>query len=192
MQLDLARIHFPENLEDPFEVYQEKHFQIKQYFFQRAPIPVVIQKKIKELLELHEAFSLCYPNIPIERKKIPEVEVNFSANWANDFHALQNTRTKLKTALVTLLCAQDSATLLEHWYNHELKYAIIWSKIYANTDDAQVNIAQEPDPMRMLQWLRESGMNTSLENIQTERDVLQIELQNELKRLSKFVALASK
>jgi hypothetical protein len=192
MQLDLARIHFPENLEEPFEVYQEKHFQIKQYFFQRAPIPVVVQKKNKELNELHEAFTLCYPNIPIEHKKITEVEVNFSGNWADDFHLLQNTRTKLKTTLVTLLCAQDSATLLEHWYDHELQYAIIWSKIYTNTDDAQVNVTQEPDPMRMLQWLRESGINTSLVNIQNERDALQIELQNELKRLSKFVELASK
>jgi hypothetical protein len=192
MQLDLARIHFPENLEEPFEVYQEKHFQIKQYFFQRAPIPVVVQKKIKELNELHEAFTLCYPEIVVEHKKLPEFEVNFSSNWGQDFQILHHLRTKFKTTLVSLLSAQSSAELLVNWYYCELEYAKNWSQIYKNEDTTQVQVSQEPDPMRMLQMLREMSFNPTIDGMSTERETLPLELQNELKRLSKFVALASK
>lgn len=192
MQLDLARIYFPENLEDPFEVYQEKHFQIKQYFFQRTPIPVVVQKKIKELNELHEAFSLCNPDVQIERKLLPNFEVNFSTQWADDFHVLQNSRTKFKTTLVTLMSAQDSAELLRQWYKAEFSYAKIWAKIYTNTDLANVNVTLEPDPMRILKHLRELEFATTLDNIIALHSSLPNDLQNELKRLSKYVDLANK
>jgi|688.fasta_scaffold38011_8 hypothetical protein len=192
MQLDLARIHFPKNLEEPFDVYQEKHFQIKQYFFQRAPIPVVVQKKIKELNELHEAYLLCYPEASLDEQFKPFLPALFTGNWVDDFHVLQNARTKYKTQLVALISAKNSALLLENWFTEELNYAQIWSQIYKNEDTTHVQVSQEPDPMRMLQWLRELPFNPSIENIEIEQENLQIDLQNELKRLSKFVALASK
>jgi hypothetical protein len=192
MQLDLARIYFPENLEEPFDVYQEKHFHIKQYFFQRAPIPVVVQKKIKELNELHDAYLLCYPEASFDEQYIPFTPSIFTGNWLDDFHVLQNARTKYKTQLVPLISAKNSVLLLGNWFAEELNYAKIWSPIYVQSDLAQVQISQEPDPMRLLQWLRELPFNPSLENIENEHDSLIVELQNELKRLSKFVALASK
>lgn len=188
----MARIHFPENLEEPFDVYQEKHFQIKQFFFQRAPIPVVVQKKIKELNELHEAYLLCYPEASLDEKYAPFSPAIFTWNWLDDFHVLQNARTKYKTQLVALISAKDSALLLGNWFTEELNYAQIWSQIYTQSDLTQVQISQEPDPMRLLQWLRELPFNPSLENIENEQETLIVELQNELKRLSKFVALASK
>jgi len=192
MQLDLARIHFPENLEEPFEVYQEKHFQIKQYFFQRAPIPVVVQKKIKELNELHEAFTLCYPEIVIEHKKLPEFEVNFSSNWGEDFQVLHHQRTKFKTTLVSLLSAQSSAELLENWYNCELEYAKIWSQVYTTQEATNVNLAQESDPMKLLHLLKELDFSQTLENITAQKEHLNPDLQNELKRMTKYVVLARK
>ena len=192
MQLDLARIHFPENLEEPFDVYQEKHFQIKQYFFQRAPIPVVVQKKIKELNELHEAFLLCYPDVPLDEQYTPFLPASFTGNWLDDFHVLQNARTKYKTQLVALISAKSSAKLLENWFTEELNYAQLWSQIYKNEDTTQIQVSQEPDPMRMLQMLREMSFNPTIDGLSTERETLPLELQNELKRLSKFVALASK
>lgn len=192
MQLDLARIHFPENLEEPFDFYQEKHFKIKQFYFQRAPIPVVIQKKIKELTELHEAFTLCYPDVPIESKNPTYRATQFSKNWSEDFHLLQNIRTRFKTNLVGLLSAHDSATLLEQWFNEELNYAQIWSSVYETVDSAEVNVSQEPDPMRTLQLLRELTYKPTLANITEDRESLPIDLQNELKRLRKFVELAAK
>lgn len=192
MQLDLARIHFSENLEEPLEVYQEKHFQIKQYFFQRTPIPVVVQKKIKELNELHEAFLLCYPDVPLDEQYTPFLPASFTGNWVDDFHVLQNARTKYKTQLVALISAKNSALLLEYWFTEELNYAQLWSQIYKNEDTAQIQVSQEPDPMRMLQMLREMSFNPTIDGMSTERETLPLELQNELKRLSKFVALASK
>jgi hypothetical protein len=192
MQLDLARIHFPENLEEPLEVYLEKHFQIKQYFFQRAPIPVVVQKKIKELNELHEAFLLCYPDVPLNEQFTPFLPASFTGNWVDDFHVLQNARTKYKTQLVALISAKNSALLLENWFTEELNYAQLWSQIYKNEDTTQIQVSQEPDPMRMLQMLREMSFNPTIDGMSTERETLPLELQNELKRLSKFVALASK
>ena len=192
MQLDLARIHFPENLEEPFDVYQEKHFQIKQYFFQRAPIPVVVPKKIKELNELHEAFLLCYPDVPLDEQFTQFLPESFTGNWVDDFHVLQNARTKYKTQLVALISAKSSAKLLENWFTEELNYAQLWSQIYKNEDTTQIQISQEPDPMRMLQMLREMSFNPTIDGMSTERETLPLELQKELKRLSKFVALASK
>lgn len=192
MQLDLARIHFPENLEEPLEVYQEKHFQIKQYFFQRAPIPVVVQKKIKELNELHEAFLLCYPDVPLDEQYTPFLPASFTGNCVDDFHVLQNARTKYKTQLVALISAKNSAKLLENWFTEELNYAQLWAQIYKNEDTTQIQVSQEPDPMRMLQMLREMSFNPTIDGMSTERETLPLELQNELKRLSKFVALASK
>lgn len=192
MQLDLARIHFPENLEEPFDVYQKKHFQIKQYFFQRAPIPVVVQKKIKELNELHEAFLLCYPDVPLDEQYTPFLPASFTGNWVDDFHVLQNARTKYKTQLVALISAKNSALLLENWFTEELNYAQLWSQIYKNEDTTQIQVSQEPDPMRVLQMLREMSFNPTIDGMSTERETLPLELQNELKRLSKFVALASK
>ena len=192
MQLDLARIHFPENLEEPFDVYQKKHFQIKQYFFQIAPIPVVVQKKIKELNELHEAFLLCYPDVPLDEQYTPFLPASFTGNWVDDFHVLQNARTKYKTQLVALISAKNSALLLENWFTEELNYAQLWSQIYKNEDTTQIQVSQEPDPMRMLQMLREMSFNPTIDGMSTERETLPLELQNELKRLSKFVALASK
>jgi hypothetical protein len=192
MQLDLARIHFPENLEEPFEVYQEKHFQIKQYFFQRAPIPVVVKKKIKELNELHEAFTLCYPEIAIVHKKLPEFEVKFSSNWGEDFQILHHLRTKFKTTLVSLLSAQSSAELLENWYYCELEYAKIWSQVYTTEEAANVNLAQESDPMKLLHLLKELDFSQNLENITAQKEHLNPDLQNELKRMTKYVDLANK
>lgn len=192
MQLDLARIHFPENLEEPLEVYQEKHFQIKQYFFQRAPIPVVVQKKIKELNELHEAFLLCYTDVPLDEQYTPFLPASFTGNWVDDFHVLQNARTKYKTQLVALISAKNSALLLENWFTEELNYAQLWSQIFKKEDTTQIQVSQEPDPMRMLQMLREMSFNPTIDGMSTERETLPLELQNELKRLSKFVALASK
>jgi hypothetical protein len=191
MQLDLARIHFPENLEEPFEVYQEKHFQIKQFFFQRAPIPVVVQKKIKELNELHEAFTLCYPEIAIEYKNLPEFEITFSSNWGEDFQILHHLRTKFKTTLVSLLSAQSSAELLENWYYCELEYAKIWSQVYTTEEATNVNLAQESDPMKLLHLLKELDFSQTLENIAAQKEHLNPDLQNELKRMTKYVDLAN-
>jgi hypothetical protein len=192
MQLDLARIHFPENLEDPFEVYQEKHFQIKQYFFQRAPIPVVVHKKIKELEVLQDAFEACYPETQIESKLKPLFPNEFSQNWADDFQLLHQARTKYKSLLVAVLSARESIEILEHWYQDELNYALIWGEIYAKADLSAINLSQEPDPMRMLKALREIDFNPNLDNISAKQNHIHMDLQNELKRLSKYVALAHK
>ncbi len=192
MNLDLARIHFPENLEEPFDLYQKKHFQIKQYYFQRAPIPVVVQKKIQELQDLQEAFSMTYPQVIIEKKAIPNSATQFTQNWSEDFHLLQNIRTKHKTQLVSTLSAEDSAEILSNWYHDELNYAQIWASVFNGESLTNINLAQEADPMLILQLLREISYKPTLQNLKEDRESLNPSLANELKRLSKFVELASK
>lgn len=192
MQIDLARIYFPKHLEDPFDIYQEKHFQIKQYYFQRAPIPVVVQKKIKELRELNDAFVMIYPQVNIERRTIPYSPAQFTQNWSEDFHLMQNLRTKHKTQLVSTLSAENSAEILSNWYHDELNYAQIWASLFNGESLTNINLTQESDPMLILQLLREIAYKPTLANLKEDRESLNPSLQNELKRLSRFVELAAK
>lgn len=192
MDISLARIIFPVNSSEPEDLYQEKHFRIKQYFFQKAPIPKISNTKIKELQEIDQAFNLCYPEIKITENAINHTANNYSGNWALDFQILYTSRNLYKTQLASSISAKTSATLIEFWYQNELEYASTFASIFEDEDLKSIQINQETDPMILMQSMREIEFEPTLDNLIFHRATLPENIKIELKRLTKFAHLAQK
>lgn len=190
MQLDLAHIYFPENTEEPENIYQGKHFLVKQYFFQKSPIPIIINKKIEELTSLHDAFQTLYPEKTLDEQKILNFEAEWTDNFSKDFYTIQNLRTKYRTILVGLQSAKDSAYLLKNWYNLELVYAKYWA-LHASIEKENIPLNQDVNAMEMLECLRNLSFDQSINNFTKNFDQLPQLIQNEIARLHKFVRLAA-
>jgi hypothetical protein len=190
MQLDLARIYFPENIDEPIDFYQDKHFIVKQYFFQKSPIPIITDKKIEELNKLHDAFQTLYPEIELNAQNSLNFQAEWTDNFSKDFYTIQNLRTKYRTTLVGLQSAKNSAELLMNWYDLELVYAKKWATPYSDENE-KVQLNQDVNAMEMLESLRNLAPEQSTVHFTENFNNLPHVIQNEMYRLAKFVALAS-
>lgn len=191
MQLDLALIYFPENSEEPEDIYQEKHFFVKQYFFQKSPIPIIIDKKIEELTRLHDAFQTRYPEKSFDEQKVLNFEADWTDNFSKDFYTIQNLRTKYRTILVGLQSAKNSTNLLKNWYTLEMVYAKYWA-LPVSIENENIQLNHHGNVMEMLECLHNLAFEQSRDNFTKNFDQLPTLIQNELSRLQKYVRLEAK
>jgi len=186
----IAKIHFPESTEDPESLYAEKLFRIKQFYFQHTPIPKVKQQKIKELIDLHDAFLTRFPQIEI-RSNISCCSIEtLTSDFKADFSIIENQRAQFKRLISSTHNALDLAHFLEKWYEFEFNFALLYSSIYVNSDLSTVNLSQNIDPM----LIHESFMDVEQNLIVSpENHIFWTNIPNpirqELMRCSKFIHL---
>ena len=190
MNESIAKIHFPEAIDDPAELYSDKLFRFKQFYFQRSPIPKVCQQKVKELRDIHLAFEIRFPYIEIQRSFTPLSEIIFSNDLATDLSILQNLQTVFRARIANSHNALDLAEYLENWYCMECAFAKTYSTLYASEDLSEVNISQNKDPMLLNEYLAEMSFSKiSMAENQINKSAFPTLLQEELKRCAKFIEL---
>jgi hypothetical protein len=89
---------------------------------------------------------------------------------------------------VGLQSAKNSAELLSNWFDIEFAYAKKWAySLLPEKENIQVN--QDVNAMQMLESLRNLAPEQSKKDIVKQFEGLPAVIQNEMHRLSKFVAL---
>jgi hypothetical protein len=185
----LAKIHFPDDVEEPLDLYNEKLFRFKQFYFQRNPIPKVTQQKIKELQDLDAAFELRFPQLNPNRAYTPVADVVFSKFFSTDYKMLQHAQTIFKGRVATCQHALDLSEYLEDWYNLEVDFARTYGHFYEEDDLTAVQLTQNEDVMLINQRLAANAYFNLHADYQWNKNDIALELQDVLKRCAKFIVL---
>lgn len=185
----LAKIHFPDDIEEPLDLYNEKLFRVKQFYFQRNPIPKVTQQKIKELQDLHAAFALRFPQLIPNRTYNPLAAVVFSKFFKTDYKILQNAQTIFKGRVATCHHALDLAQYLEDWYHLEVEFARTYGHFYEEVDLSAFQLTQNDDVMLINQRLEANASFDLHADSQLNKNEIPIVLQDVLKRCAKFIVM---
>lgn len=189
MTKEEAKLFFQwEDGEDPEEVWEEKLFEQKQFFLTRPPIPKVFFSRLKKLKKTQQAYLvLTEQEDEIALSKSNDAaEVAFSENVIEAFNQQQQYRMKMKAEVLranTFVALEKS---INTWLELERMYLEKW-RVEDSGLELDVVISKEPDPMELLQILREfektNGVLT-FKNVKNELERLPVMIKNECKRLN--------
>lgn len=166
-----------EGLDDLFE---EKLFEMKQFFIGRFPITKVIQGRLRKLDNLTKSYEVLGGSFS-SFQAIPDMVI-LSTTVKEVMDEFQSKRSQLKLKMMSSDNGYEVIELANLLVNLTRSYAAKWASSTVNTDG--VVLSKEPDPMELLSSLKafnEQGYIhfTSIDEI-SEQNVLA----REVKRLS--------
>ncbi|WP_146194121.1 hypothetical protein [Brumimicrobium oceani] len=190
MTKEQAQLFFPYSPGDDLEdLWEQRLFEQKQFFLMRPPIHLVWKSKLKKLEQEYIAF-LTLTHQEKESLK-PKGNTGISLSFPNDFLSAFNQFHKERNAHKSeLLKAQNYPDLVEateNWLQTELSFATYWKLEATALNDIEVIRSKEPDPMELLEELKNTQnlINSSLiSDLKQNYNILSENMKKEVKRLT--------
>jgi hypothetical protein len=183
----LAMLYFPDD-EEPELQYAEKLFRIKQYYFQKTPIPKVVQQKIGELRVIQDAYTMRFPNIVVESDSMVLDSAQYMGIFGYDYLLLHSVRATIRSHFSRAQNALELVELLDFWYREEYRFANAFSFVFAANDLSHVNLSNSIDPMEILKVLKETNFDLHISQNQLPKEIPKL-IVSELLRCAKFIHL---
>lgn len=188
MTREEALIYLPaQDEEERDEQYEEKLFELKQFFLNRFPVSKVIRTRLDKMYKVEIAFKALGGELITMAEPISMDLPNFpSLPLAFDWYHRQRNALRLR------LNAAQSVLEIESYLDQLLRltkhYATFW-EIELNVHDAQLIIGKEPDPMEIQEAFKEFGNDEQLTSDSLARLADENCLKVEAKRLTRWLVL---
>lgn len=145
----------------------------------------VFQSRIAKLLKQYDAYLLlggeAVKNAPIAL----EEEIAFSESVLASYHLFHNYRNAFKSKVLQVQHPEELSKVIEAWTAMERKYHALWSNEVSKSNETQVTLSKEPDPMEVLKAIKEvGGEELVFSELHLRYALLPELLQSEVKRLT--------
>lgn len=136
------------DLEDAEEVYEEKLFELKQFFLNRFPVSKLIQSKLSTFEKVENALKVLGGSIAdgqsVTLPELPKLETLQSAfNW---YHKEKNT---IRLQLLAAESHSDVQQVMKNYIQLARHYAAQWQIPLSEEDKIGLAIGAEPDAMEI-------------------------------------------
>lgn len=184
-----ALLFFPHKEGDDLDdLWEERLFKQKQFFLTRPPIAKVFRSRLKKLEKQHLAYLALTENTDnIKSIETSDVDYDFSEDIIEAFNRYHELRNSFKHELLKAMDFVSLKKVIESWLQMESKYYSLWENADSLSDDIQVTKSKEPDPMVLLEKLKEMSTRenislfTDLHSRYKDTDEV---IRNEVKRLT--------
>ena len=183
-----ALLFFPVNEgEDIIELYDECLFEYKTYFLTKYPIEKVFRAKANKMNQMHDAFILLGGEIS-KSSTFPSLEYKQKENILECFNYYQTFKNNLKSRLNKCNNALEINICISQLIQLEKEYAENWS-VSKILPDNEVIISKEPDPMLILNAIKEFNLlgGKTFNDLERMKNISPDLLINESKRLSLYL-----
>ncbi|MDX1651847.1 MAG: hypothetical protein R3277_05110 [Brumimicrobium sp.] len=181
-----AKIFFPfAEGEDPEELWEQRFFEQKQFFLTRPPMEKVFKSRISKLQKQYEAYLVLGGEEVALQAEMPEEEIAFSDSVLVSFRLFHDYRNKFKSKILQAQHPEQLAKIIDVWTAMERKYHALWSNDVSKSNETEVALSKEPDPMEVLKAIKEfGGEELMFSELHARYALLPEILQNEVKRLT--------
>jgi hypothetical protein len=178
------QLFFPHTEEDDlFELYEDRLFEYKQFFVQRAPVSQVFLAKCKKMMQMHMAYvSLVEKEFSYQKKD--SLNFEFTTDVKDAFNAYQAYRNTFKNIILQSTHACELQDVLLDLIQLNAVYFSYWPSV-EETDELIV-VSKEPDPMSLVLAIREFNAlgGYTFKDMLNQMDSLPSALELEMKRVS--------
>ncbi len=175
-----AKLYFQAN-EDLREQYEEQLFGFKQYFLQKSPLTKLYHSKLQKLKLLNEAYEAVGGKL---NAAMPlDSEFQFSDEVEEAFHLYHKNRNTILRELIALENGKELEQLILSYLSLYRVYATMW-RLSGDLNPEGILISKEPDPMILLQAIKENSSGKRLTFDEVRSGKISGELINEAKRLT--------
>lgn len=147
MTLEEAHIYLRvEEDQDIDDVYEDKLFELKQFFLNRFPLTKLIEGRLAKFLKVEEAYKLLGGSVLSSSLEMTEDFPDFSS--LSELYKWYNIeRNKLRLQLTAAKSHNEVKRVLAYYTELTKHYALHW-KIPLNEDiSAAIKLGTEPNPM---------------------------------------------
>lgn len=167
--------------EDLREQYEEQLFEFKQYFLQKPPLSKLYHSKLQKLNLLNQAYEALGGELNTARSI--DTEFQFSDEVEEAFHFYHMNRNDILRELISLKNGKEMEQLILTYLSLYRAYAAMW-RLAADFVPEGILISKEPDPMVLLQAIKENSSGNRLTFAEVRGGKISVELINEAKRLT--------
>jgi hypothetical protein len=181
-----AKIFFPFNEGDDLEeLWEQRFFEQKQFLLTRPPIEKVFKSRVKKLQKQYDAYlALGGPELNAKHD-FQEETVEFNSSVLVSYRLFHDYRNVFKSKVLQAQHPNSLAKIIEAWTAMEGKYHKLWSNEVSKSNETQVALSKEPDPMEVLKAIKEvGGEELAFSDLHSRYALLPEVLQNEVKRLT--------
>lgn len=181
-----AKIFFPFNEdEDLEELWEQRFFEQKQFFLTRPPMEKVFKSRIAKLQKQYDAYLVLDGEAITVQGEKREEEIAFSDSVLVSFRLFHDYRNKFKSQVLQAQHPDQLANVINAWTSMEKEYHKRWSNEVSKSNEVQVALSKEPDPMEVLKAIKEVGdEELTFSDLHSRYALLPELLQNEVKRLT--------
>ncbi|MEX1190629.1 MAG: hypothetical protein WEA99_01565 [Brumimicrobium sp.] len=181
-----AKIFFPFTEGDDLEeLWEQRFFEQKQFFLTRPPMEKVFQSRIAKLQKQYEAYLILGGEAVADQGEMSAEEIAFSESVLASYRLFHNYRNAFKSKVLQVQHPERLSQVIEAWIAMEKEYHKLWSNEESKSNEVQVTLSKEPDPMEVLKAIKEVGDEELVFSELHSRYALLPEiLQNEVKRLT--------
>lgn len=171
--------------DDLEELWEQRFFDQKQFFLTRPPIEKVFKSRIAKLQKQYDAYLILGGEaLPVQTEK-QEEEIAFSDSVLASYRLFHNYRNTFKSKVLQAQHPDQLANVINAWTSMEKEYYKLWSSEVSKSNETQVALSKEPDPMEVLKAIKEVGDDELLfSDLHSRYALLPELLQNEVKRLT--------
>lgn len=181
-----AKIFFPfAEGDDLEELWEQRFFEQKQFFLTRPPMEKVFKSRIAKLQKQYDAYLvLGGEEVDVEGEMLEE-EIGFSDSVLGSYRLFHDYRNRFKSKVLQAQHPERLAKVIDEWTAMEHQYHGLWRNEVSKSNETQVALSKEPDPMEVLKAIKEVGDEELVFSELHSRYALLPELlQNEVKRLT--------
>lgn len=163
MSPDEALIYLPlDDESDAQDLYEEKLFELKQFFLGRFPISKVIHSRLTKFEKMEEAFVALGGKLSGAqyRKELVFPEFN-SIHTLYIWYNIEKNR--LRLAISSANAKSDLATIMEEYLELTKYYASFWLLPESELTSNEIKVGAEPDPMEIQHELTHHEANRVLD-----------------------------
>jgi len=181
-----AKIFFPfAEGDDLEELWEQRFFEQKQFFLTRPPMEKVFKSRIAKLQKQYDAYLVLGGEEMAVQGKIQEEEIGFSDSVLGSFRLFHDYRNRFKSKVLQAQHPEWLAKVIDEWTAMERKYHALWRNEVSKSNETQVALSKEPDPMEVLKAIKEvGGEELVFSELHSRYALLPELLQNEVKRLT--------
>lgn len=190
MTKEQAHLFFPHSEGDDLEdLWEQRFFELKQYFLTHPPIRMVWMSRIKKMEKQYYAFLLLTNQEKPEEKTHTNLDIKttFSEEFVTAFHQFHKQRNLHKTKLLQAQTCGALVNAIEDWLRTEFLYAEYWTVEESEQNDLKVAKSKEPDPMEFLQDLKKTEIlidSPMIKTLKENYNILSENVKKEVKRLT--------
>jgi hypothetical protein len=181
-----AKIFFPfAEGEDLDELWEQRFFEQKQFFLTRPPMEKVFKSRIAKLNKQYDAYLILGGEAVTVQTEMQEEEIAFSDSVLVSFRLFHDYRNRFKSQVLQEQHPERLAKVIDVWTAMERKYHSLWSNTESKSNETQVALSKEPDPMEVLKAIKEvGGEELTFSELHSRYALLPELLKNEVKRFT--------
>lgn len=163
MKPDEALIYLPiDDESDAEDLYDEKLFELKQFFLGRFPISKVIKARLSKFEKIEEAFIALGGHVEVFQQQKVHVFPEFNSifplyRWYNI------ERNRIRLAISSARSKSQLSAVMEEYVNLTKYYATYWLLPEIDLTSVEIKVGAEPDPMDIQNELNTHGEETIID-----------------------------